>query len=98
MNAQWREAIKKEMNNHQLNENFDFNPKNCNLHLKVNLIVILISDKPMAAKHSFGMETTQEDMEALKKKLETLTSVPKKKYGFPMTSSQEVGWDNDEMF
>jgi len=28
VNAQWREAIKKEMNNHSLNEHFDFNPKN----------------------------------------------------------------------
>jgi hypothetical protein len=28
-----------------------------------------------------------------------LTSVPKKKYAFPMTSNQEFGWDNDgELF
>ena len=36
-------------------------------------------------------------MEALKKKLEVLTSAPKKKYEFAMTSAQEVGWDNDEV-
>ena len=36
-------------------------------------------------------------MDALKKKLEVLTSVPKKKYPFPVTSSQEVGWDIDDV-
>ena len=37
-------------------------------------------------------------MQALEKKLEVLTSVPKKKYPYPMTSSQEIGWDNDKLF
>lgn len=86
------------MNSHHLNENFDFNPKNCKesrlFHMNT---VVLITDKPMAAKHSFGMGTTQEDQEALKKKLETLTSIPKRKYPYPITSAQEVGWDNDEV-
>jgi hypothetical protein len=51
----------------------------------------------MASKHSFGMASTQQDVDALKKKLETLTSVPKKKYPYPVTSAQDVGWDNDEV-
>ena len=76
------------MNHHELNEHFDFNPKN----------LVLITDKPMASKHHMGgAGSTQEDMQALKKKLEVLTSVPKKKYPYAITSAQEVGWDNDEV-
>ena len=37
-------------------------------------------------------------METLKKKLAVLTTIPKKKYPYPMTAAQEVGWDIDEMF
>jgi hypothetical protein len=33
----------------------------------------------------------------LKTKLDTLTSGPKKKYPFPMTSNQEVGWDTEDV-
>ena len=33
----------------------------------------------------------------LKKKLNTLTAVPKKKYPFPMTAAQEIGWDLDDV-
>ena len=51
----------------------------------------------MAPKVDYGMGTTLADQEALKKKLDTLTLIPKKKYPYPMTSSQEVGWDNDEV-
>ena len=43
-------------------------------------------------------EENKEDVAALSKKLEVLTSVPKKKYPYPMTSSQEIGWDNDKLF
>ena len=32
VNAQWREAVKKEMEHHNLNEHFDFNPKKRNIH------------------------------------------------------------------
>ena len=35
---------------------------------------------------------------ALTKKLEVLTTIPKKKYPYPMTAAQELGWDNDTMF
>jgi len=37
-------------------------------------------------------------MEALKKKLEVLTNIPKKKYPYPMTAAQEVGWESDNLF
>jgi FAM183A and FAM183B related len=44
------------------------------------------------------MSSTHEEIYSLKKKLEVLTSIPKKKYPFPVTAAQEVGWDNDELF
>ena len=28
--------------------------------------------------------------------LEVLTSIPKKKYPYPMTTSQELGWDTEK--
>ena len=76
-----------------LNENFDFNPKN----------LLVITDKPTSynklnSKGGASAEDNKESMDALKKKLEILTTVPKKKYPYPMTAAQEVGWDNDTMF
>lgn len=74
-----------------MNENFDFNPK----HLPV------ITDKPTNANklNDFGnKEENKEAMDQLSKKLEVLTLVPKKKYPYPMTSSQEIGWDTDKLF
>ena len=44
------------------------------------------------------MEATEREMYDLKKKLNTLTAVPKKKYPFPMTANQEIGWDLDDVF
>jgi hypothetical protein len=50
--------------------------------------VVLITDKPIQKKPSADqMSSTKQDLDALKKKLEVLTSVPKKKYGFPVTSA-----------
>ena len=69
-----------------LNEHFDFNPKN----------LILISDKPNQNK--VEGHTDEEGMNALKKKLEVMTAVPKHKYPYAMTAAQEIGWDNDTMF
>jgi hypothetical protein len=37
--------------------------------------------------YDMNPENTMKEMEELKTKLETLTSVPKKKYPFPMTST-----------
>ena len=31
-------------------------------------------------------------------KLQTLTNIPKKKYPYPMTAAQEVGWEADNLF
>lgn len=36
-------------------------------------------------------------MDELKKKLATLTALPKKKYAFPMTTNQVIGWETDEV-
>ena len=90
INACWVEAIKREQKGRVLYENFDFNPKN----------LIILSEKPMASKQTFGQnpEDTAVEMEELKKKLGTLAAVPRQKYQFPMTSSQEVGWETDELF
>jgi FAM183A and FAM183B related len=82
------------MNSHNLNENFDFNPKNRNIRYSVlTILVALITDKPMAIKQV----SSDIDNFALKTKLDILTMVPKKKYPFAVTSAQEVGWDNDEV-
>jgi hypothetical protein len=45
----------------------------------------------------FTPEETQKEMIELKTKLDTLTSGPKKKYPFPMTSNQEIGWETEEV-
>ena len=90
LNAQWEESVKKESRGRVLNEKFDFNPKN----LRV------ISNKPTEktkSKEEFKAGEGESD-DQLKKKLEVLGSIPKKKYPFPMTSAQEVGWDADVLF
>ena len=72
-----------------LNENFDFNPKN----LKV------VPNKPTdRPKHLKEESKTEEGDDTLKKKLEVLGAVPKKKYPYPMTAAQEVGWDMDNFY
>ena len=90
VNAQWEEAVRKEMKGIVLNEKFDFNPKN----------LLLISDKPTSVNKmgASAAANTSEEMSALSKKLEVLTAVPKNKYPYPMTASQEIGWENDTMF
>ena len=51
-------------------------------------VVVLISEKPTTKRSEEAkMGSTVQDLEALKKKLEVLTSEPKKKYSFPMTSA-----------
>ena len=59
--------------------------------------VVVLSEKPMASKQTYGFapEETEKDMEELKKKLDTLSAVPKKKYPFPLTANQEIGWDHE---
>ena len=62
-----------------MNENFDFNPKN----------LLVISDKPTSLNklNQPEKEENKESMMALTKKLEVLTTVPKKKYPYPMTAA-----------
>jgi hypothetical protein len=55
---------------------------------------MVITEKPTQASKikQDGSEQTKsaesaEDMEALKKKLEVLTNIPKKKYPYPMTAA-----------
>ena len=90
INAQWEEAVKKENRGRILNENFDFNPKN----------LLVITDRPTSQNKLSGeeKEENKESMQELKKKLEVLTTIPKKKYPYPMTANQEIGWDVDTMF
>ena len=80
--------MKKESRGRILNENFDFNPKN----------LLVISDKPTNMAKLSGKEENKESMLALTKKLEVLTTIPKKKYPYPMTASQEIGWDMDSQY
>ena len=60
----------------------------------------MISDKPTSINklNAAEKEENKESMNALTKKLEVLTTIPKKKYPYPMTAAQEIGWDNDTMF
>ena len=61
-------------------------------------VVIVVTEKPTQKLGSPDRTgSTQEEIFALKKKLEVLTSVPKNKYPYPVTASQEVGWDNAEV-
>ncbi len=61
-------------------------------------LVIVITEKPTQKLGSVdGAGSTQEEIFELKKKLEVLTTVPKNKYPYPVTSAQEVGWDNAEV-
>lgn len=61
--------------------------------------VVLLTEKPMVTKANFGMDPseTEKEMGELKKKLDTLTAIPKKKYPFPMTANQEIGWETDDV-
>ena len=94
INAQWEEAVKRESRGRVLKEHFDFNPKRLNV----------ITEKPtnlnrlnMMAPELKDTHGDDEDTKLLKQKLAVLTNVPKKKYPYPMTTSQELGWDT-EMF
>ena len=76
INACWIESIKKESKGRQLNEKFDFNPKN----------LIILSDKPTnKVQSNLNPEDAEKEMEELKTKLSTIAAFPKQKYNFPMT-------------
>jgi hypothetical protein len=61
--------------------------------------VIAISDKPTSMKPLVKNKNEKnEELVILQQKLDTLTMLPKKKYNYPMTSAQEIGWDMDTEF
>ena len=80
-----------------LKEHFDFNPKNLNVITEkptnLNRLNIMAKELPKQPE-----EESKGDAATLQSKLNTLTSVPKKKYPYPMTAAQEVGWEADNLF
>eukprot|EP00744_Colponema_vietnamica_P003122 GILI01004827.1.p1 GENE.GILI01004827.1~~GILI01004827.1.p1 ORF type:complete len:146 (+),score=12.35 GILI01004827.1:74-511(+) len=84
-NQIWVETVKKERRTHQLNENFTLNPR----HLE------LIAEKPTASRIRTDEEPLGEQDE-LSKSLAQVSRIPREKYPFPATSSQEIGWDLPE--
>ena len=50
--------------------------------------------KPLVRKEN----EEDQNLKILQQKLDTLSMLPKKKYHYPMTSAQEVGWDMDTEF
>ena len=89
LNAQWTECLKREARGRVLKEHFDFNPKNLGA----------ITEKPTNKDRLKIYEKNEETQEskALTQKLAVLTNVPKKKYPYPVTSQQEIGWDTELM-
>jgi hypothetical protein len=61
--------------------------------------VVILAEKPQVKKSNISnANETKQEMEELKQKLDVLSSVPKKKYPFPVTSSQEIGWEEMQQF
>ena len=86
-NAIFREKVRKEKKVSSLNENFDFNPKN----------LVVVADKP-TKKFELIDRSQDDNAQQLQSKLGTLTAMPKQKFQYPQTSSQEIGWDMDTEF
>ena len=59
-----------------------------------------ITEKPTQrkAKTEEEMKSTEAELKVLKDKLDTLAMLPKKKFAYPVTSAQELGWDMDTEF
>ena len=59
--------------------------------------MIAITDKPTTIKKTSPADakTTEEELKVLKDKLDSLAMLPKKKFAYPVTSAQELGWDMD---
>ena len=56
-----------------------------------------VTQKPTQAFKMSSKEDkkSSEELEMLRTKLGETAKVPKKKFNYPMTSSQEIGWDMD---
>ena len=83
INACWREAVKKEKRSSSICDRFDFNPKN----------MIAITEKPTTVMTNYNRNDSV--MKTLKERLASTSKIPKSKFNYPMTSSQEIGWDMD---
>ena len=75
-NEIFREKVRAEKKFAVVNENFDFNPKN----------LICVTEKPTTVKKPEAGQT-QAEMDEMKTKLATLTSMPKSKYMYPQTAA-----------
>ena len=62
--------------------------------------MIAITEKPTTIKKvdPNSQKTTEEELKVLKDKLDSLAMLPKKKFQYPVTSAQELGWDMDTDF
>ena len=62
--------------------------------------MIAITEKPttIKAKSAEETKTTEAELKVLKDKLDSLAMLPKKKFQYPVTSAQELGWDMDTEF
>ena len=68
-----------------------------------DVLVIAITQKPTQVRpdQAASMNTSggaEEELKVLQDKLESLKRQPKKKFNYPQTAAQEVGWDMDTEF
>ena len=67
-------------------------------------IVIAITQKPtqvdprQSATAERNPIDAEEELKVLHQKLESLKRIPKKKFNYPQTAAQELGWDMDTEF
>ena len=97
--ATMKENIKREMRGRKYNENFDFNPKSLQVITDKPTLqskIVWAAGVPGLEQKAEYKESSQE-AKVLQEKVNQLVNVPKKKYKYPATSAQEVGWD-DQLF
>ena len=64
-------------------------------------LVIAITQKPTQMNPRAEIQVTgdaEEELKQLQAKLESLKRQPKKKFNYPQTAAQELGWDMDTEF
>ena len=50
---------------------------------------------PMSASQPESAAEAEAELKVLQDKLESMKRVPKKKFNYPQTAAQELGWDMD---
>ena len=50
---------------------------------------------PLAAQQAVAPGDAEAELKVLQDKLESMKRVPKKKFNYPQTAAQELGWDMD---